>query len=79
MRSPKYPKTVAVRVTAEEWELIEFAMIRDGLKNPTAFVRAELKDTFSALRQSVIQAEKRREAAARRAAKKAANGDPQPA
>ena len=79
MRSPKYTKTVAVRVTAEEWELIEFAMIRDGLKNPTAFIRGELKHTFSALRQSVIQAEKRREAAARRAAKKAANGDTKPA
>lgn len=74
-----YARTIAVRVTAEEWQLIEYAMIRDGLESPTAFIREELKDTFSALRQSVIQAEKRREAAARRAAKKAANGDTQPA
>lgn len=79
MRSPKYTKTIAVRVTEEEWKCIQYALKRDNLKNPTAFVRGELKATFSALRQSVIQAEKRREAAARRAAKKAANGDPQPA
>lgn len=78
-REKKYARTVAIRVTAEEWQLIEYAMIRDGLGSPTAFIREELKDTFSALRQSVIQAEKRREAANRRAAKKAANGDAQPA
>ena len=73
MREKKYTKTIAVRVTQEEWELIEFAMIRDGLKNPTKFLRKELELAFRALRQSVIQAEKRREAAERRAAKKAAN------
>jgi len=72
-REKKYTKTIAVRVTKEEWELIEFAMIRDGLKNPTAFMRGELDVAFRALRQSVIQAEKRAEARARREAKKAAN------
>jgi hypothetical protein len=72
MREKKYTKTIAVRVTQEEWELIEFAMIRDGLKNPTKFLRKELELAFRVLRQSVIQAEKRREAAERRAAKKAA-------
>jgi hypothetical protein len=69
----KYTKTIAVRVTQEEWELIEFAMIRDGLKNPTVFMRNVLTDEFRALRQSVIAAEKRKEAAERRAAKKATN------
>ena len=71
-REMKYTKTIAVRVTQEEWELIEFAMIRDGLKNPTVFMRNVLTDEFRALRQSVIAAEKRKEAADRRAAKKAA-------
>jgi hypothetical protein len=69
----KYTKTIAVRVTQEEWELIEFAMIRDGLKNPTVFMRNVLTSEFRALRQSVIAAEKRKEAADRRAAKKATN------
>jgi len=71
-REMKYTKTIAVRVTQEEWELIEFAMIRDGFKNPTVFMRNVLTDEFRALRQSVIAAEKRKEAADRRAAKKAA-------
>lgn len=72
-REKKYTKTIAVRITAEEWELITFSMSRDGFKNPSTFLRYELDNTFAALRESLSQANKRREAAERRAAKKAAD------
>jgi len=68
----KYTKTIAVRVTQEEWELIEFAMIRDGFKNPTAVMRKVLENPLDYWRDEFDKAAKRKEAADRRAAKKAA-------
>ena len=78
-REKTYTRTIAVRVTAEEWEFIEYAMAHDGHANPTAYLRQLMMQNRVALNLSWQQERKRREAAARRAAKKAANGDTKPA
>jgi hypothetical protein len=72
-REQKYTKTIAVRVTQEEWKLILFAMERDGHANATAYLRQLITEDGRALHLSWIQAQKRIEAAERRAAKKAAD------
>lgn len=68
----KYTKTIAVRVTEDEWKCIQYAMQRDGLKNPTEFVRRALEVRFRVLTEAIADEAKREEARARRAAKKAA-------
>ena len=78
MRQQKYTKTIALRVTAEEWECIRYAMQRDNLKNPTEFVRRALEVRFRVLTDAIAdetkrEAAKRAEARAKRLAKKAAN------
>ena len=72
MRQQKYTKTIAVRVTAEEWECIRYAMQRDNLKNPTEFVRRALEVRFRVLTDAIAAEAKRAEARAKREAKKAA-------
>jgi len=72
MRQQKYTKTIAVRVTEDEWKCIQYAMQRDGLKNPTEFVRRALEVRFRVLTDAIADEAKREEARARRAAKKAA-------
>ena len=74
-REKKYARTVAIRVTAEEWQIIEFAMTADKLASPTAWMRRELEPFFSYWRKEYEEAAKREAARAKRAAKKAANGD----
>lgn len=71
-REKKYTKTIAFRVTAEEWELIAAGMKVDGVSTPSKFIRKELDLTFKTLRLVKEQDAKRVEAAAKRAAKKAA-------
>jgi hypothetical protein len=71
-REKKYTKTIAVRVTAEEWECIRYAMQRDNLKNPTEFVRRALEVRFRVLTDAIADEAKRAEARAKREAKKAA-------
>ena len=72
-REKKYTKTIAFRVTAEEWELIEHGMIVDNCHKPSTWVRKELELAFRTVRLAKEQDAKRAEAAAKRAAKKAAN------
>lgn len=72
MRQQKYIKTIAVRVTAEEWDCIRYAMQRDNLKNPTEFVRRALAVRFMVLTDAIAAEAKRAEARAKREAKKAA-------
>jgi Arc/MetJ family transcription regulator len=71
-REKKYTKTIAFRVTAEEWELIAYAMERYRFKNPSTFVRNAVEDTFARLATSVAEDRKLEAARAKRAAKKAA-------
>ena len=72
-REKKYTKTIAVRVTPEEWELVQYAVRTSTHANPSAFLRFELENAFKIMRVAKAQAEKRAEARARREAKKAAN------
>lgn len=72
MREKKYTRTVAVRVTEEEWQLIEYAMKVDGHTKPSTWVRNALSNEFGTLRIMRAQDAKRAEAAAKRAANKAA-------
>ena len=62
-REKTYTRTIAVRVTAEEWEFIEFAMSHDGHANPTAYLRQLMMQNRVALNLSWQQEKKRREAA----------------
>ena len=78
-REKKYARTVAIRVTAEEWQLIEFAMTADKLASPTIWMRRELEPFFSYWRDEYEKAARRNAAKAKRAAKKAASGDTKPA
>lgn len=71
-REKKYTRTVAFRVTAEEWELILQDMAYKGHGKPSAWVRAELAPVFDVIRLVNAEDAKRAEAAAKRAAKKAA-------
>lgn len=71
-REKKYTKTIAFRITAEEWELVEHGMIAENCHKPSEFIRKELQATFNTLRAIREQDMKRAEAAAKRAAKKAA-------
>ena len=72
MREKKYTRTVAFRITAEEWELIQQDMANDGHTKPSTWVRSKLAREFDILRIVREQDAKRAEAAAKRAAKKAA-------
>jgi len=74
-REKKYTRTIAVRVTAEEWEIIEFAMIRDGFQNPTAVMRKVLENPLDYWREEFEKAAKRALAKTKRDAKKAADAD----
>lgn len=71
-REKKYIRTVAFRVTAEEWELILEDMTDKGHKKASDWVRGELADHLHYLRDRREANAKRAEAAAKRAAKKAA-------
>ena len=71
-REKKYTKTIAFRITTEEWELIEHGMIMDGCHKPSDFIRKELLNTFNVLRAHRDAAARKAEFAAKRAAKKAA-------
>jgi hypothetical protein len=72
MRQQKYTKTIAVRVTAEEWECIQYALKRDNLKNPSEFIRRALEVRFRVLTDAIADEAKRAEARAKREARKAA-------
>ena len=71
-REKKYTKTIAFRVTAEEWELIVADMTDKGYKKASDWVRGELAEQLHYLRDRREANAKRAEAAAKRAAKKAA-------
>jgi hypothetical protein len=75
-REKKYTKTIAFRVTGEEWELIATGMQVDNISTPSKFIRKELDLTFKTLRLIKEQDAKREAAAAKRAAKKQANNAP---
>ena len=66
-REKKYTKTIAFRVTAEEWELIATGMKVDNISTPSKFIRKELDLTFNTLRLIKEQDAKREAAAAKRA------------
>lgn len=72
MREKKYTRTIAVRVTAEEMQLIEFALQSDGHKNTTAYMRELIERDGRILRAVYEQNQKRKAAAEKRAATKAA-------
>ncbi len=72
-REKKYTKTIAFRVTAEEWELLMEDMNLKELSSPSKWVRAELKPVFDVIRLVKEQDAKRMEARAKRVAKKAGN------
>ena len=72
MREKKYTKTIAVRVTQQEWDCIQYAMQRDGLQSPTDFIRRALEVRFRVLTDAIADEVKRAEARAKRLAKKAA-------
>ena len=72
MRQQKYTKTIAVRVTEDEWQCIQYALKRDNLKNPTEFVRRALEVRFRVLTDAIADEAKRAEARAKREARKAA-------
>jgi hypothetical protein len=87
-REKKYARTVAFRVTAREWEAIEriinigapiWAPAPTVCKTPTAVVRAWISAELENAIEALEAEEKRNAAKAKRAAKKAANGDTQPA
>ena len=87
-REKKYTKTIAVRVTQEEWELIEYDVYQRGYESATDWLRWVIdgriqlaqadrkrknkKNELFAQYQRQQQA-KRDAAAAKRAAKKAGN------
>ena len=72
-REKKYTRTIAVRVTEEEWELVQYAVRNNAHANPSAFLRFELENSFKIMRVMKAQDVKRAEAKAKREAKKAAN------
>jgi len=72
-REKKYTKTIAVRVTKEEWDLILYGIEIDGHKNATAYLRSMIERDCKQLHLTWTQAQKRLEAKAKRDAKKAAN------
>lgn len=72
MREKKYTRTIAVRVTDEEMQLIAFALQTDGLKNTTAYMRVLIERDAKILRAAYEQDQKRKAAAEKRAATKAA-------
>ena len=72
MREKKYTRTIAVRVTQQEWDCIQYAMQRDGLQSPTDFIRRALEVRFRVLTDAIADETKRAEARAKRLAKKAA-------
>ena len=71
-REKKYTKTIAFRITADEWELIEQDMVYKGCAKPSAWVRGELAPVFDIIRMVNAEEAKKAEARAKRAAKKAA-------
>ena len=71
-REKKYTKTIAFRVTAEEYELIEQDMAYKACKTPSVWVRGELAPVFEIIRMVNAENAKKAEARAKRAAKKAA-------
>jgi hypothetical protein len=74
-REKKYTRTVAVRLTEEEWELVQLAIRSDRLKNPTEYIRQELVHRFAILRVYKASEEKKAASKAKREAKKAANAN----
>ncbi len=72
-REKNYTRTIAFRVTTEEWELLMEDMNLKELSSPSKWVRAELKPVFNVIRLVKEQDAKREAAAAKRAAKKAAS------
>lgn len=62
-REKKYTKTIAFRITAEEWELIEQDMVHKNCAKPSTWVRGELAPVFDVIR--MVNAEEAKKAAAR--------------
>ena len=75
MKTKRFTKTIAFRVTPDEDELLEYLCDRDGIKNPSVLLRKLIQNDLAAAHLSRVQAVKRLEAAARRTAKKAENTD----
>ena len=75
MKTKRFTKTIAFRVTPDEYELLEYLCDRDGIKNPSVLLRKLIQNDLAAAHLSRVQAVKRLEAAARRTAKKAATTD----
>ena len=72
-REKKYTKTVAVRLTKDEWELIAYALLKHNHKNPSEFMRSALSIKLALIEDELRQDGKKAAAKARREAKKAAN------
>ena len=75
MRENRYVKTIAFRVTQDEYDLLQYLCDRDGIKNASTLIRQLLDADLKAAHLSRGMAVKKLEAAARRAAKKAATTD----
>jgi hypothetical protein len=75
-REKKYTRTIAFRVTEEEWELLLEDMAYKSHPRPSSWVRAELKPVFDMIKLVKAEDAKRAEAKAKRAAKKQANNAP---
>jgi len=72
-REKKYTRTIAVRVTQEEWDLILFDLERKGWDKPTAWLRHVITGRLAMTAIDRRDAIKKAEAKAKRDAKKAAN------
>ena len=78
-REKTYTRTIAVRVTDEEWDLILFELERKGWTKPTQWMRHVITGRLALTAIDRKDALKKAEAKAKRDAKKAANGDTKPA
>lgn len=75
MRTKRFTKTVAFRLTQDEYELLEWVSAYNGDKNVSETVRVVLADRLDMWRTMRTNEVKKLEAAAKRAAKKVANID----
>ena len=51
MREKKYTRTIAVRVTDDEYQVIQQECEKHGLKNTTGFVRKLIEAAVAAVRK----------------------------
>ena len=75
MRTKRFTKTVAFRLTQDEYELLEWVSAYNGDKNVSETVRVVLADRLDMWRTMRTNEVKKLEAAAKRAAKKVATTD----